>query len=108
MVIISRGPWTEMGQPDGLELMWEDGSDAPFCIQMLPSQYDRLIPDTDQGGGFQVVAWTRAGVEQSSLIPQRSYVSDALLDQSSAAFLIALITSPSAPACRLGARLERR
>lgn len=62
-VIISRGPWIDQGGRDALELLWEDGSDSPFSIHLVAEQCDRLIPDTDQGGGFVVTAWTRGGLK---------------------------------------------
>ncbi len=60
-VIISRGPWTDQGGRDAIELMWEDGSDEPFCLHLVAEQCDRLIPETDQGGGITVIAYTRGG-----------------------------------------------
>jgi hypothetical protein len=60
-VIVSRGPWPEQGGREGIELLWEDNSDDPFSIHLVAEQCDRLIPETDQGGGFVVVAWTRQG-----------------------------------------------
>jgi len=60
-VIVSRGPWPEQGGREGLELLWEDGSDEPYCIHLVAEQCDRLIPETDQGGGFTVIAYTRGG-----------------------------------------------
>lgn len=60
-VIVSRGPWPEQGGREGLELLFEDGSDAPYCLHLSAEQCDRLLPETDQGGGFEIVAWTRAG-----------------------------------------------
>lgn len=35
---------------DALELVFEDGSDAPFVIHMLSEQYDRLLPENNQEG----------------------------------------------------------
>ena len=60
-VIVSRGPWPEQDGREGLELLFEDGSDAPFCLHLSAEQCDRLLPDADQGAGFSVVAWTRSG-----------------------------------------------
>ncbi|EIG9751951.1 hypothetical protein DNS71_003252, partial [Escherichia coli] len=57
-VIISKG--TLHGR-DALELIFEDGSDAPFVIHMLSEQCDRLLPENNQGGGFVVTVWTRGG-----------------------------------------------
>ena len=63
-VIVSRGPWPEHGNREALELLFEDDSDAPFCLHLVSEQTDRLLPDTDQGGGFVIAAWTRGGLKQ--------------------------------------------
>lgn len=60
-VIVSRGPWPRAGKDEALELLFEDGSDSPFSIHLGAEQTDRLLPDTDQGGGFVIVVWTRSG-----------------------------------------------
>lgn len=62
-VIVSRGPWTDQGGRDALELLWEDGSDNPFCLHIVAEQCDRMIPETDQGGGFAIAVWTRCGLK---------------------------------------------
>ncbi len=62
-VILSRGPWTDQGGREGIELLWEDGTDNPFVITLATDQCDRLIPETDQGGGFVIAAWTRTGLK---------------------------------------------
>lgn len=62
-VIVSRGPWPEQGRAEAIELLWEDGSDTPFVIQLVAEQCDRLIPDAEQGGGFIVAAWSPAGIQ---------------------------------------------
>ena len=62
-VIVSRGPWTDQGNRDALELLWEDGSNEPFCVHLVAEQTDRLIPEYQQGGGFVVTAWTRGGLK---------------------------------------------
>lgn len=60
-VIVSRGPWTAERGRDALELLFEDGTDSPYCIHMLAEQCDRMVPDHQQGGGFVVTVWTRGG-----------------------------------------------
>ena len=60
-VIISRGPWVENGRRDALELLFEDESEAPFCLHLVAEQADRMLPEEDQGGGFVVTVWTRGG-----------------------------------------------
>jgi hypothetical protein len=62
-VIVSRGSWHDQDGREALELMWEDDSDAPFCLHLVAEQCDRLLPDTDQGGGFVIAAWTRGGLK---------------------------------------------
>ena len=62
-VVVSRGPWIDQGGREAIELLWEDGSDAPFAVQLVAEQCDRLIPDTDQGGGFWAAVWTRGGMK---------------------------------------------
>lgn len=44
-VIISKGA---LHGRDALELVFEDGSDAPFVIHMLSEQCDRLLPENNQ------------------------------------------------------------
>lgn len=60
-VIVSRGPWIENGSRDALELLFEDGSDNPYCLHMVAEQTDRLLPEDNQGGSFFVTIWTKAG-----------------------------------------------
>lgn len=57
-VVISRGRFEGR---DALELMFEDQSDAPYCLHIVAEQCDRVIPDTEQGAGFAVAVWTEAG-----------------------------------------------
>lgn len=57
-VIVSRGKWNER---DALELLFEDNTDAPYSISIVSDQTDRLLPETDQGGGFVIAVWTENG-----------------------------------------------
>jgi len=50
-VIVSRGPWPEVGKHDAIELLFEDGSSSPFCFHIgveqcgfLPSPYAMPAP----------------------------------------------------------------
>ncbi|MBJ7223590.1 hypothetical protein JG725_17285 [Brenneria sp. L3-3C-1] len=60
-VIVSQGPWRVKDGRDAWELLFEDGSDAPYCLHLVAEQSDRRLPDKDQGGGFVVTVWTREG-----------------------------------------------
>lgn len=62
-VVISRGPWPEQRKKDALELMFEDHTDSPFCLHVAAEQCDRLILESDQGGGTVVAVWTRDGMQ---------------------------------------------
>ncbi|THF64330.1 hypothetical protein [Pseudothauera rhizosphaerae] len=62
-VIVSRGPWAGQGGREGIELLFEDRSDSPYCLHLSVEQSDRLLPDADQGGNFSVAVWTRAGLQ---------------------------------------------
>ena len=63
-VIVSRGPWIAQGGRDAIELLWEDGSNRPFCLHLVAEQCDRILPATDQGASFVVAVWTRSGQKQ--------------------------------------------
>lgn len=41
-VIVTRGPWPEQGQKDALELLWEDGTGAPFAVHLSAPQCSGL------------------------------------------------------------------
>ena len=60
-VIVSSGPLVDQGGVAALELLFEDHSDCPYVLTIPVSQSDRFLPDTDQGGGFYISAWTRGG-----------------------------------------------
>lgn len=60
-VVISSGPLVEHGGIPALQLMFEDHSDSPFCITITIAQTDRMLPSTDEGGGFYVSVWTKSG-----------------------------------------------
>lgn len=60
-VIVSRGPWVDQGGRDALEVLFEDGSDDPYCLHLVAEQSDRMLPEDNQGGGFVVTVWTRRG-----------------------------------------------
>src|SRR5438034_971361 len=57
-VIISKG---KLSGKDALELMFEDDSDAPFCLYLDQAQTDRNLPAKDQGSGFDFCVWTQEG-----------------------------------------------
>jgi len=60
MVIVSRGQWAEHNR-EAIELLFEDHTNSPFSMCLVTDQTDRLLPDTDQGGGFIITVWTQNG-----------------------------------------------
>lgn len=58
-VIITHGPWPAAGQSSGLEMMWEDGSDAPFSVFLGAGQIDRVIARDDAGRSITCLAYVR-------------------------------------------------
>jgi hypothetical protein len=60
-IIVSRGSWTEKNGREAIELLFEDESDSPYCVHLVAEQCDRLIPDYQQGGGFDIIVLTRGG-----------------------------------------------
>jgi hypothetical protein len=66
-VIISRGPWPEQLRADAIEVMFEDGSTAPFALHFGLEQVDRLLPAEDEGVPLTFTAWARGPVKALSL-----------------------------------------
>lgn len=60
-VIVSRGPWSAQGKTDGIELLFEDHTDTPYCIQLMTEQCDRLPGPTDINQPWVFTAWSSAG-----------------------------------------------
>lgn len=62
-VIISRGPWSQGGRDDALELLFEDGSDEPYSMHIVKEQVDRMPSSSDDGREFVFSIWTEEGKE---------------------------------------------
>jgi hypothetical protein len=63
IAIISRGPWTDQDGREAIEILFEDGSDAPFSCTLLAEQCDCLIGAEDQGGHIELVVYSSLGQE---------------------------------------------
>jgi hypothetical protein len=60
--VISRGPRAHpKGSPDAYEILFEDGSDAPYVLQLGLEQTDRLLPKSESGRESPLLIWTRTG-----------------------------------------------
>lgn len=47
--VLSRGPWPAERKPEGVEIMWDDGSDAPFALHLTPESFDLLPGEPEPG-----------------------------------------------------------
>ena len=52
--VLSRGPWPAAVAPDNLfgeavEIMWDDGSDAPYALHLAPASFDLLPAEPEPG-----------------------------------------------------------
>ena len=60
-VILTRGPWPQAQNRMSWELLFEDHSDNPFAIHLVPEMSDRAIPPSDIGRHVAFSAWTEKG-----------------------------------------------
>lgn len=59
-VIVTRGRWHG---GEGVELLFEDGSDSPYVIHVQGAQVDRLPPTTDAGRtDLRCLVYTQTGL----------------------------------------------
>ena len=61
VAVISRGPWPSGHKADALEILFDDGSDQPFSVQLSVGQCSQMLPDTDIGTDYPFTIWTRHG-----------------------------------------------
>lgn len=60
VVLITRGPWKEQGKHDGLEVLFEDNSNSPYCLHLAPEQVALFPKDSDRDRPGQEPKWTFA------------------------------------------------
>ena len=63
IVIISRGPWSQAGKKEAVELLFEDYSETPYSMNLGAKQIDRLIPSSDNGRDLLFAAYTRGSIK---------------------------------------------
>ena len=56
--VLSRGPWPEANCPEGVEIMWEDGSYSPYALHLTPESFDMLPPQPAGGQEWVLSVWT--------------------------------------------------
>ncbi len=55
-VVITRG---NLDGHDALEILFDDGTDSPFALNISTKQCDRLVPETPEA--FVFIAWGETG-----------------------------------------------
>lgn len=60
-VVITRGPWDAMCGREGLELLFDDDTDEPYCLTIGVGQTDRILPARDEGRDSVVIVLTQEG-----------------------------------------------
>ncbi|TLS78280.1 hypothetical protein FE236_00530 [Mariprofundus erugo] len=63
--VISRGSMPELGQHDGIEIMFEDHSDEPFALHMSPGQWDMMMGNAHNNRETTLDVWTESGCQLS-------------------------------------------
>lgn len=69
--VLSRGPWSikgllgipgaphvETAVVEGVEIMWDDGSDSPFVLHLTPASFDMLPAEPEPGREWVCSTWT--------------------------------------------------
>lgn len=55
--IYSVGPWPEERLPVGSEILWEDGTDNPYCWHLSPESFAMLPAKPGAGQEWVVSVW---------------------------------------------------
>jgi hypothetical protein len=55
--VLSRGPWPAERKAEGIEIMWEDESDMPYCWHLTPESFDVLPGEPDFGREWICAVW---------------------------------------------------
>lgn len=57
-VLITRGPFPAQGRNDTLEILFEDGTESPFCFFIGTNQVDRMPLDSDRDSPGRPPKWS--------------------------------------------------
>ncbi|MCI0437116.1 MAG: hypothetical protein L0271_26280 [Gemmatimonadetes bacterium] len=55
--VLSRGPWTDKHLAEAVEILWEDGSDAPHAWHLSPESFSMLPAEPPAGREWIISAW---------------------------------------------------
>lgn len=56
-IVLSRGPWPAMGLPEAVELLFDDGTDAPYALHLSPESFDLLPAEPPTGYEWVLSVW---------------------------------------------------
>lgn len=56
-VIVSRGPWPAQQIVEAVELLFEDGSQSPYCLHLTSNSFDMLPAEPTPGSEWVFTAW---------------------------------------------------
>jgi hypothetical protein len=56
--VLSRGPWPDQGEAEGIEIMWDDRSDSPYALHLTSASFDLLPAEPEPGREWVVSVWT--------------------------------------------------
>jgi hypothetical protein len=55
--VLSRGPWPAERRQEAVELLFDDGSDTPFALQLTPESFDLLPAEPEVGREWVCAVW---------------------------------------------------
>ena len=55
--VLSRGPWPAEHQAEGIEIMWDYGSDAPYALHLTPASFDLLPAEPEPAREWLLTVW---------------------------------------------------
>lgn len=83
--VLSRGPWPTgvyrdaqtivalHDHLDGIEIMWDDGSDSPYALHLTPASFDLLPAEPDAGREWILTVWTKKDSSPHKALERRCY-----------------------------------
>lgn len=55
--VLSRGPWPAEGAAEGIEILFDDGSQNPFALHLTPESFDLLPGEPGPGREWICSVW---------------------------------------------------
>lgn len=63
IVVISRGPYPELGFSDGCEIMFDDGTDEPFVLTLDNNSFSPAMPGDPGAVHWEMAIYTQGEAE---------------------------------------------